>query len=63
MGSSPGIEFALEGNAGQRFLKSSNLYSETSKLSRLSYFGCNFGAVGMEVLDLLDRMDENRPIL
>ena len=26
-------------------------------------FGCNFGAVGMEIIDLLDRMDENSPIL
>ena len=30
-------------------------------LSRLSW--CSFGAVGMEIMDLLDGMDENRPIL
>jgi len=26
-------------------------------------FGCSFGAVGIETIDSLDGMDENRPIL
>ena len=32
-----------------------------TKLSRLSW--CNFGAIGIEIIDLLDGMDENHPIL
>ena len=47
--------------ASIRALGKTIIDERTLKLSRLSW--CYFDAVGIEIIDVLDRIDENHPIL
>jgi hypothetical protein len=51
------------GNSNHSTLEHALANAWASKSSRLSCFGCNCGAVGIEIRDLLDGMDDKCPIL